>query len=102
MASFSGFKYRDNNKGFGMWKNYGGMLYFDNEKVVLYGGLFSKKIAEYEKATMYAMRIVNEGLTPSMKSLRLYSPNYSYDILLRKEEFERLVVSMREMGFVVA
>ena len=37
-----------------------------------------------------------------MKSLRLYSPNYSYDILLRKEEFERLVVSMREMGFVVA
>ena len=100
MTSFSGFKYRDNNRSLGMWKNYGGKLYVENDKIVIFGGLFSKKIAEFTKGRTYIMHIENEGIAPLMRTIRIQSSEYSFDLMLNKSGVEQLVKVMREKGYI--
>ena len=46
------------------------------------------------------MHIENEGIAPLMRTIRIQSSEYSFDLMLNKSGVEQLVKVMREKGYI--
>ena len=101
MASYSGFKYRDNNSTFGFIKNYNGLFVIGEQSCTLSGGISGKKLAEFKRVESYFHRIDVNEFGPFLRSLRIKNRHKSFDIIMHERELGCLVQELIEKGYIV-